>query len=373
MVPNHPNRSSLPAARILSRVAAGCRTAVAVSFGALAGMIVVVSIAVVPAIIVLAVATLIGGVVAASLAFSAILSLFVSVIGGLIWGGLRVRRRSHRDSPPVEDSRPVSVSEPMENVAICPNCGAKRQGKFCGTCGQNDRDYRRLFPSLSEVLVETFEADSRVWRTLRALLFRPGFLSLEFARDRRAHYISPFRLYLFASVPYFLITSYVDNPPQPSTMESAVADIDSATANLADQMSFDLLYEYLPVTVLLILPLYAFLLQFIFIGRRVYAESFVFVLHFMTIGFLILLVFVPWMTDYDATFWQYFAFFPLLGIYLFFALKRFYGAGFLATTVGCYAALSIFLVLFFVAVFGTQMVVGWLAGYELSTIFAEFP
>ena len=90
----------------------------------------------------------------------------------------------------------------------CPNCGSLKQGRFCAVCGQNDRDYlRSLFPVLYQVLGETFEADSRVWRTMRALFLRPGFLSLEFSRNRRAHYLSPFRLYLFTSLLFFLVLS----------------------------------------------------------------------------------------------------------------------------------------------------------------------
>ena len=97
-----------------------------------------------------------------------------------------------------------------ESAALdtCPNCGAEKDGRFCAICGQNDRDYRRsLFPVVAHVVAETFEADSRVVRTMPALFLRPGFLSLEFSRNRRAHYLSPFRLYLFTSLLFFLLLS----------------------------------------------------------------------------------------------------------------------------------------------------------------------
>lgn len=47
--------------------------------------------------------------------------------------------------------------------------------------------------------------DSRLWRTLVALWFRPGWLTLEFIRGRRMAYLPPFRLYLIVSVVLFLI------------------------------------------------------------------------------------------------------------------------------------------------------------------------
>ncbi|MDE0178806.1 MAG: DUF3667 domain-containing protein [Gammaproteobacteria bacterium] len=112
------------------------------------------------------------------------------------------------DGEPVADATSAPIA--------CPNCGALKQGRFCAVCGQNDRDYRRsLFPVVYQISAETFEADSRVWRTLGALFYRPGFLSLEFSRNRRAHYLSPFRLYLFTSILFFLVLSLtVDDPKQ---------------------------------------------------------------------------------------------------------------------------------------------------------------
>ena len=108
--------------------------------------------------------------------------------------------------------QPDADVEESSAPATCPNCGSLKQGRFCAVCGQNDRDYlRSLFPVLYQVLGETFEADSRVWRTMRALFLRPGFLSLEFSRNRRAHYLSPFRLYLFTSLLFFLVLSLTVN------------------------------------------------------------------------------------------------------------------------------------------------------------------
>ena len=71
----------------------------------------------------------------------------------------------------------------------CPNCGRERPESFCPRCGQSDRDYARSpgrVPWHCEFLRETFELDSRLFRTLKLLLFRPGSLTREFSRNRRA-------------------------------------------------------------------------------------------------------------------------------------------------------------------------------------------
>ena len=100
---------------------------------------------------------------------------------------------------------------------MCENCGAAKQGAFCAVCGQNDRNYRRnVFPVVAEALAETFETDSRLFRTLGVLFTRPGFLSKEFSENRRAHYLSPFRLYLFTSIAFFFVLSLsIDMPDGP--------------------------------------------------------------------------------------------------------------------------------------------------------------
>ena len=131
---------------------------------------------------------------------------------------------------------PVADGETTSTPIACPNCGARKRGRFCAVCGQNDRDYlRSLFPVLYQVLAETFEADSRVWRTLGALFFHPGFLSLEFSRNRRAHYLSPFRLYLFTSLLFFLVLSLTvdDREPGdgPGLVQAQVGDSDEDQHN----------------------------------------------------------------------------------------------------------------------------------------------
>jgi len=49
--------------------------------------------------------------------------------------------------------------------------------------------------------------DSRVWRTLRLLVRRPGELTREFIAGRHQMYIPPFRLYLAVSILYFALSA----------------------------------------------------------------------------------------------------------------------------------------------------------------------
>lgn len=88
----------------------------------------------------------------------------------------------------------------------CANCGVTLYGRYCADCGQR-RD--SATPTVGHLAEETFEtlthADSRLWRTLRALLTRPGMLTREYFAGRRARYLPPIRLYLVLSVAFFLL------------------------------------------------------------------------------------------------------------------------------------------------------------------------
>ena len=90
----------------------------------------------------------------------------------------------------------------------CLNCGASLDGKFCGECGQRDVP---PYPSVRELALDAVAEfsgwDGRLSSTLRALVRRPGFLTLEFLEGRRARYVSPLRVYLTASLVYFLLAA----------------------------------------------------------------------------------------------------------------------------------------------------------------------
>jgi len=58
-----------------------------------------------------------------------------------------------------------------------------------------------------EVLDDQFSINSALPRTLGALFFRPGHLTREYMSGRIARYIPPFRLYLVASVAFFVALS----------------------------------------------------------------------------------------------------------------------------------------------------------------------
>jgi hypothetical protein len=99
-------------------------------------------------------------------------------------------------------------THPVAPRQACLNCGATLTGPFCAECGQRDIP---PYPSTKELAIDAISEfsgwDGRLANTFVALVRRPGLLTLEFLEGRRVRYISPLRVYLSASVVYFLLAA----------------------------------------------------------------------------------------------------------------------------------------------------------------------
>jgi hypothetical protein len=99
----------------------------------------------------------------------------------------------------------------MGTPAACASCGHPLAGEnyYCSRCGEEVLDASKLtlrYFLAHTVVHELFSLDGKIWRTLRLLLFRPGFLALEYAAGRRRPYIGPVRVLIVAIIVYVLAT-----------------------------------------------------------------------------------------------------------------------------------------------------------------------
>jgi hypothetical protein len=77
-------------------------------------------------------------------------------------------------------------------------------------------------------------SDSRLWRTLWLLWFKPGKLTQEFVVGRRAAYLPPFRLYLVLSVIFFLVASFSPARTQVAELKDGKIQIVTSEASCND-------------------------------------------------------------------------------------------------------------------------------------------
>jgi hypothetical protein len=119
------------------------------------------------------------------------------------------------DAPASDVAAAVAADAPGSSAATarCDNCGAAVSGCYCPACGQRlEPPVHSLWHFAQAATEDLTHADSRLWRTLGALLLRPGRLTREFLAGRRARYLPPVRLYLVISVVFFLWASGTHDP-----------------------------------------------------------------------------------------------------------------------------------------------------------------
>lgn len=232
-----------------------------------------------------------------------------------------------------------------------------------------------------ELVAEHFGLDSKVARTLIALVRWPGRLTNEFIQGRRVRYVPPLRLYLSLSVLFFLLSALTEHARTVRSKgvieagggivridttgagNSRVVHIDDSTSGattvsvknssfLADTLHSGTLTRWfkrrmnarvaefrkdgksaatqlgtefqreLPDAIFLLVPMLALLLSVVYFGQhRFYAEHLVFALHFQAFVFAALMVAMIPIPLLDVTVW-------LAGVvYAYLALRTVYGEG----------------------------------------------
>jgi len=156
----------------------------------------------------------------------------------------------------------------------CPNCEhpTSADQHYCSNCGQMQDDRTTSMKDFfHHFLGDYFTFDSKIFKSIQPLLFKPGFLTSEFIEGRRVRYITPLRLYIFISILFFLMLQWV--APEHD-------------AGLDD--GWDKYFGvYLPRLFFGLLPLFALFLWMLFSRKKwSFVINFVFSLHFHAFLFL---------------------------------------------------------------------------------------
>lgn len=96
-------------------------------------------------------------------------------------------------------------------MTTCQNCGEQigDSYKFCPYCGQKKDEKLTLKVLFNHTINNYFSVDARFFRSFFPLLVKPGFLPKRFVEGKRLTYLHPAQTYLFISVIFFFIFSFV--------------------------------------------------------------------------------------------------------------------------------------------------------------------
>ncbi|HEX8189323.1 MAG TPA: DUF3667 domain-containing protein [Pyrinomonadaceae bacterium] len=253
----------------------------------------------------------------------------------------------------------------------CPSCGVALAGDFCHACGEKrpqsrDLSVRHFFSEAAQEL--TSVEHSKLFHTVRALLFRPGFLTNEWIGGRRRRYLKPLNLCLgilalslfaysvYKPVSMFDIEKFIRQDKSGDSVrmfERLAARKHVELPELLDRIG-ERWQRYMSLTPLLQVGAFALVLQLAFVfSRRYFVEHLVFSMHFVSFSTLAVLLLWPvyffvgvktgGVNSLVAVFkWA------LDIAYMYFAVRAVYGLGALRTLV-----------------VSVLLVVGYLVGYLL--------
>lgn len=119
----------------------------------------------------------------------------------------------------------------------CANCGAQTVGAYCHACGQPAHVHRTLGHMIEEFIHGIWHFDSKAWRTLPYLVFRPGTLTRDYVYGKRARFISPLALFLFSIFLMFFAFSLIDVPPISAPAGRTIAQARAEQGQLEQELA----------------------------------------------------------------------------------------------------------------------------------------
>jgi len=181
----------------------------------------------------------------------------------------------------------IALLDTPKNIETykCPQCGVTSGSEvtYCPACGQKRIHGKvTLKDLLNSFLSDYLAYDSKLALSLKPLLFKPGFLTVEYLAGKRTGYITPFRLYIFISIFFFLLLNWHSTPK----MEAGTV--------MGDELMWDTFFgNYLPKIFFLLLPIFALLTGWVFQRKNQgYVANLILALHFHAFVFLVLIAYL---------------------------------------------------------------------------------
>ena len=256
--------------------------------------------------------------------------------------------------------------------AACPNCETSLAGEYCQRCGQQafTPHHFALSHFLRHAVHDLTHFDSKIFRSLLPLVFKPGFLTSEYIAGRQKSYIKPITMFVLVNLVFFLMVhrmgmlnwtlAGVTAGPHGAFAKKLVAEKIAAQqiAPEAFETHFNQVLRYNQKSMFFFLiPLFGAALKVLYLRqRRYYVEHLIFSIHFHSYFLIFVLAGMPLLMlglglfdlCFGTSLARLFGNDPyilvplLLGmlIYLFFALRRVYWQALLM--IGCKTLLLTF-------------------------------
>ena len=206
---------------------------------------------------------------------------------------------------------PVKERSTEETRPVCTNCGETLLGEYCFRCGQKrlppDHLSMRHFVHETVVHVGDFE-HTKIYRTLRALLLKPGLLTNEYIAARRVDWITPLKSFItifaisfflysaFRSVAVYDLSTLLDLDPRGALRKALerLAAKRQVSVDAFVPMVNEKWRTYISASQFIYPPSFAIVLMAFYARqRRFFVEHLVFSTHYQTFALLVIVLMWP--------------------------------------------------------------------------------
>ena len=104
--------------------------------------------------------------------------------------------------------KPYQVKPLLQEDHICATCGTSYQGNYCPRCGQSSRIGRYSLKATLLLFIDVWGLGNRgMFRSIRDLLLRPGYMIRDYLSGMQMAYFPPFKMYFLLTALSILVDS----------------------------------------------------------------------------------------------------------------------------------------------------------------------
>ena len=104
--------------------------------------------------------------------------------------------------------KPYQVKPLSEDKHVCTTCGTQYEGNYCPRCGQSSKIGRYSFKNAFLLFLDVWGLGNRgMFRTIRDLILRPGYMIRDYLQGMQMAYFPPFKLFFLLIALSLLVES----------------------------------------------------------------------------------------------------------------------------------------------------------------------
>ena len=135
--------------------------------------------------------------------------------------------------------RPHEVAPLSNTQCKCACCGTEYVGNFCPRCGQSASVKRFSLKQALDLFLDVWDVNNRsVFRTMRDMLLRPGYMIRDYLNGMQAGYFSPFKMFFLLATLSLLVENgffHTSEERNDNTVEDFMAGMDAAAKEVKEE------------------------------------------------------------------------------------------------------------------------------------------